>query len=36
MFNVCFFFTGVKIPFTEKEKGFCMLEYAQTQSNKTL
>ena len=34
MFDV-FFFTDIKMPFTEREMMPCVLEYAQSQSNKT-
>lgn len=33
---VAFIFTGIEMPFTTKEKAFCVLEYARTQSNKTV
>ena len=35
MFNV-FIFTGIEMPFTGREKAYCALEYAQSQSNKTV
>ena len=31
-----FFLLGIEKPFTGKEKMFCVLEYAQTKSNKTV
>ena len=34
MFNVLF--SGIEIPLPEKEKSSCVLEYARTQSNKTM
>ena len=29
-------FTDIEMPFTGREKAFCMLEYARSQSNKTV
>ena len=35
MFNVVIF-TDTEMPFTGREKAFCVLEYARSQSNKTV
>ena len=35
MFDV-FIFTDIEMPFTGREKAFCVLEYARSQSNKTV
>ena len=35
MFDV-FIFTGIEMPFAGRENAFCVLEYARSQSNKTV
>ena len=35
MFNV-FIFTDIEMPFTGREKVFCVMEYAPSHSNKTV
>ena len=35
MFNV-FIFTDIEFPFTERENAFFVLQYARSQSNKTM
>ena len=31
-----FIFTDIEMPYTGREKAFCVLEYARSQSNKTV
>ena len=31
-----FIFTDIEMPFTGREKAFCVLDYARSQSNKTV